>query len=288
MELRRKYFDTPLRDVFRRPKFRISVLFIEKDESIKRQLARGQAAKAHNEMVRKRGQGHLLEERSTDFDIELIQRRYDIFREHYDAMLRLKERFPFHLIDASSTIENVRAVILREFEYQSSLELDGDTYDRIQHLPLAAEVGKYARQQLVRRLESYQIHYQELFKQGIYFIDSEIMPVIKRHSIAGRASVRTWEISILFFTSFQNIRSCFFTSFQNIRENPSCSQPMLIDIVLDILSERGYHVFFDSKDLETPESIDPQTYRIKVSRKKIYFFHVEFQRHHIRHDTDPH
>jgi len=191
MELRRKYFDTALKDVFRRPRFRIAVLFIEKEESVKRQLGRGMAAKTHNEMVRKRGQGTIMEERSTDFDIELMQKRYDIFREHYDAMLRLKEKFPFHLIDASSSIDEVRSIILREFEYQSSMELDGETYDSIQHLPLAADVGKHARQQLVRRMETYQIHYKDLFKQGIYLIDSEIMPVIKRHSIAGRAHIRT-------------------------------------------------------------------------------------------------
>jgi len=90
--------------------------------------------------------------------------------------------------------------------------------------------------------------------------------------------------SPLFFPhDFQVLRNLFLLL---TRENPACSQPMLIDIVLDILSERGYHVFFDSKEVETPELFDAQTFRIKVSRKKLYFFHIEFQRHSIRQVVD--
>lgn len=37
-------------------------------------------------------------------------------------------------------------IILREFEYQSSLELDSDTYDAISHIPLATQIGIHARQ----------------------------------------------------------------------------------------------------------------------------------------------
>lgn len=37
-------------------------------------------------------------------------------------------------------------IILREFEYQSSLELDSETYDAISHIPLANQIGVHARQ----------------------------------------------------------------------------------------------------------------------------------------------
>jgi adenylate kinase len=41
---------------------------------------------------------------------------------------------------------------MKEFEYQSSLELATETYDVINRIPLAELVGLHARQQLVRRL----------------------------------------------------------------------------------------------------------------------------------------
>jgi hypothetical protein len=50
--LRRQFYDTSLRDEFSRPKFRICVLFVDEAESVRRQLKRGQAARAHNEFVR--------------------------------------------------------------------------------------------------------------------------------------------------------------------------------------------------------------------------------------------
>ena len=79
-------------------------------------------------------------------------------------MFGLKDRFQFHLIDAAGSLEQVRNVILHEFEYQSSLELDQDTHDLLQALPLATDVGKHARQDLVRRLDAYQFNNRELFQ----------------------------------------------------------------------------------------------------------------------------
>jgi adenylate kinase len=79
-------------------------------------------------------------------------------------MFGLKDRFQFHLIDATGNLETVRHVILHEFEYQSSLELDQDTHDALQTLPLATDVGKHARQDLVRRLDGYQFKHRDMFR----------------------------------------------------------------------------------------------------------------------------
>jgi hypothetical protein len=43
-------------------------------------------------------------------------------------------------------INEVMQIILKEFEYQSSLELESDTYDAISHIPLANKIGVHARQ----------------------------------------------------------------------------------------------------------------------------------------------
>lgn len=68
---------------------------------MRRQQLRGRQAKENNERVRRTGRGAVVEERTTDFDESLIRKRYAIFKEHYDAMLGLREKFFFHLIDAS-------------------------------------------------------------------------------------------------------------------------------------------------------------------------------------------
>jgi adenylate kinase len=50
------------------------------------------------------------------------------------------------LVNATGSIKEVLQIILKEFEYQSSLELDSDTYDAISHIPLATQIGVHARQ----------------------------------------------------------------------------------------------------------------------------------------------
>lgn len=50
------------------------------------------------------------------------------------------------LINATGTIKEVLQTILKEFEYQSSLELDSDTYDSISRIPVASDISIHARQ----------------------------------------------------------------------------------------------------------------------------------------------
>lgn len=50
---------------------------------------------------------------------------------HYSTLLRLKQYFPFSLIDAMGSLEECKAQIARELRYQSSLDLDEATYATI-------------------------------------------------------------------------------------------------------------------------------------------------------------
>lgn len=50
---------------------------------------------------------------------------------HYNTLLRLKQYFPFSLIDAMGSLDECRAQIARELRYQSSLDLDEATYAAI-------------------------------------------------------------------------------------------------------------------------------------------------------------
>jgi adenylate kinase len=101
--------------------------------------------------------------------------------------MKLKKFFPFHLINAVGSIEDVMHAIWKEFEYQSSYELDQRTFDTIQHIPIASKVGISARQDLARRLEGYTT---EILAKSVSLIDSVFMPTIQRHAISGMATVR--------------------------------------------------------------------------------------------------
>eukprot|EP00732_Lithocolla_globosa_P003554 Lithocolla_globosa_v1_NODE_2897_length_1831_cov_17.395270.p1 type:complete len:360 gc:universal NODE_2897_length_1831_cov_17.395270:1325-246(-) len=153
MEQRTRYYHQPqLRHKFRRPLFRMVVLYIDEETSVKRQLRRGQLARTHNEWVEKTAQGDYIEERATDFDEELIRKRYRVFQAHFETILRLKEHFRFHLIDASATIDHVREKILQQLQYQSSWELGQETFDFLSDVPIANDINVHARQAMVQRL----------------------------------------------------------------------------------------------------------------------------------------
>jgi adenylate kinase len=57
------------------------------------------------------------------------------------------------LINATGTIKEVMQIILKEFEYQSSLELSSETFDSISHIPVATQIGIHARQVTKRRFD---------------------------------------------------------------------------------------------------------------------------------------
>lgn len=61
------------------------------------------------------------------------------------------------LINATGSIKEVLQIILKEFEYQSSLELDSDTFDSISHIPVATQIGIHARQVINSLIKSYMV-----------------------------------------------------------------------------------------------------------------------------------
>ena len=85
------------------------VLFVDEATSVARQLKRGVEVRAHNKEVRRTGIGELLEERATDFDKALAQRRYRVFKEQtWDALQELKEIFHYHFVNAQGTLARGR------------------------------------------------------------------------------------------------------------------------------------------------------------------------------------
>jgi adenylate kinase len=255
--LRRDFSETPDAAHFKHPIFHIMVLFVDEPESIARQMSRGRAVIAHNEEVKRSGVGELWEERPTDFSEALARNRYRVFKEQtYDALVSLKRIFHYHFINAQAPLARVQENIVRELEYQSSLELDPRTFDQLRKLPLASEIVRHARQDLVRRLDAYEVEKPELFRRVIQFVEEKMMPIVVRHSIPGRAGINS--------------------------EDPLFEDPVALTMLIDIFSERGYQASVDLHRVEIPSRIDLQTGEIHCRQKKVFRFGVRFKGSQIR------
>jgi adenylate kinase len=255
--LRREFSETPDAAHFKQPIFHIMVLFVDETESIARQLKRGREVLAHNEEVKRSGLGELWEERATDFDAALARNRYQVFKEKtYDALVSLKRIFHYHFINAQAPLELVRENIVRELEYQSSLELDPRTFDLLRKLPLASEIVRHARQDLVRRLDSYKVDSPELLHAVVEFIEQKMMPIVVRHAISGRADINS--------------------------EDPLFQDPEALAMLIDIFSERGFHATVDLHRVEIPDRLDLTTGEIHCRLKKVFRFNIRFKGSQIR------
>ena len=255
--LRREFYDTQEVIHFKQPIFQIMVLFVDEAESVARQLKRGRQVVAHNEEVARSGMGERWEERATDFSEGLARNRYRVFKEQtYDALVSLKQIFHYHFINAQAPIPEVRANIVRELEYQSSLELDPRTFDRLRGLPLASEIVRHARQDLVRRLDGYEVEQPETFGRVLEFIEAKMMPIVVRHAVSGVANINSEDL--LF------------------------DDPTALAMLIDVFSERGFHTTVDVTRVGVPLRVDLQTGRIYSQEKKVFRFSVRFRHAHIR------
>jgi len=257
MALRNEFRDTALAQVFRKPRFHILVLYIDEAESVQRQVRRGLQSIEHNAHVQESGEGALFEVRPTDLTEEAARNRYRVFKERtYDSLRALREVFYYHYINGSGTVEEVQGRVLKELKYQSSLELEEETYDFIADIPVAGEIVQHARQDLVIRLDDYAKDRPDLFRRVAELVRVKFMPIVLRHAISGQACINT--------------------------EDSVFDDPESLGMLIDIFSERGYHAVVDLHRLEIPDSLDPKTYKIKTRWKKVYRVHIRFAGSEIR------
>jgi adenylate kinase len=255
--LRSEFYNTNLSIHFRHPTIHIMVLFVDEPESIARQLKRGRETRIHNDEVLRTGIGALREDRPTDHDEALARRRYQTFKEQtWDALQSLKEIFHYHFINAQGPIEKVEQNILEELDYQSTLELDPRTVDRLRGVPVANEIIVHARQELVRRLDSYELEHGPLFAKVTAFIEKKVIPIVIRHAISGVAHINT--------------------------EDTVLEDPLALAMLIDVFSERGYHAVVDIHRIDVPERFDLTTGAIECTVKKVYRIQIRFQGSEIR------
>lgn len=256
-QLYREYREAPLVVNFRKPTIHVMVLFVDEKTSIERQLERGRKVVEWNARVGAEGGVDLLEERATDSDPDAARQRYRVFKEQtWDALQSLKEVYHYHFVNAQGSIESVEQNIKNELDYQSSLELDPRTYDAIRRLPLASDLVTHARQELVKRMDCYELENRQLFHEVVRLIEERFMPIVTRHAIPGLAVVNS--------------------------EDELFDDPLALAMVIDIFAERGYRAVADVNRDAIPESVDLKTGRINCCTKKIYRFHIRFAGSEIR------
>ena len=257
IQLHNEFEKTPLAIHFRRPTIHAMVLFVSEKTSIKRQLHRGLEIAAHNQAIEETGLGKAIDVRMTDLSEESARRRYRVFKEQtWDALQSLKDIYHYHFVNAEGPIEEVEENILKELQYQSSLELEPRTYDRLSPLPLAEEIILHARQQLVRRLDSYEIEHTELFQKTVQIIKDKFLPIIARHALSGRAIVNS--------------------------EDTHFDDPRALAMLIDIFSERGFHAVVDKQILKIPQRVDLATGLIECETRAVYRIRIQFKGSDIR------
>ncbi len=256
-QLRTRYRETELEPQFPKPQFHIMVLFVDENESVRRQLRRGQKVQDYNEKVRLTGVGELVSHRATDLDESKAHNRYRTFKEEtYESLKSLRQIFHYHLINSHGTIEEIQQRIVDEMRYQSTLELNQETYDTLSRIPVHSSLRQHARQDLVNRLEDYQKNSTDLFLRVVIIMEEDFMPIIKRHAISGLTYINS--------------------------ENSVFDDPLAIAMLIDIFSERGYRAVFDVHKLEVPDQFNLETGHITNKIKRVYRCRVSFPTSPIR------
>ena len=247
---------------FPRPSFKVVILYVDEEESVRRQRKRAQMASLHNQRALDAGTGDVWNVRTTDISEALCRRRYQVFKAHYSTILRLKQFFPFSLIDAMGTLEECRSQIVRELRYQSSLDLDERTYAAIRHLPLARDLVRVARQRLVFRLDSYCKRHYKLFLDVIGLIDTDVLPLLKQCSLAGHAEFKS-------------------------RHSVLLGNTLAVDMLIDVLSDRGFSVGHAVEDRVVPRRIDLASGEIMSDWEEVHSFRITFDKENVRDLSTP-
>lgn len=302
---------------FPRPSFKVVILYVDEEEALRRQMNRAKQAHLHNKRVQDAGTGDVWDVRTTDINEQLCRRRYQVFKLHYQTILRLKQFFPFSLIDAMGTLEDCRAQIMRELRYQSSLDLDVATYDAIRHLPLARDLVRVARQRLVSRLDAYCKRSPQRFAAVIDLIERELLPLLRQSSLAGHAVYRTSDpLFVNGCATFErsaadsgpilassgdpmaalhgtpNISPDFSSG---VSQSPLVCATGVIepkhasasDILIDILTDRGFSVAHAEEVRVVPRRVDLATGEISCDSECVHVFRITFDKENVRDLSTP-
>ena len=121
---------------------------------------------------------------------------------------------------------------------------------------MASDIVRHARQDLVRRLDSYEVERPEMFGRVIEFIEAKMMPIVVRHAMSGVANINS--------------------------EDGLFQDPIALAMLIDVFSERGFHATVDVTRVCVPVRMDLQSGKIFSEEKKVYRFNVRFRSAQVR------
>ena len=128
--------------------------------------------------------------------------------------------------------------------------------DRLRGVPVASQIIIHARQELVKRLDSYELEHGPLFAGVVAFLEEKVIPIVLRHAISGTAHINT--------------------------EDRLLEDPLALAMLIDVFSERGYHAGVDIHRIEIPDHIDLTTGKVTCRIKKVYRIEIRFSGSEIR------
>jgi adenylate kinase len=168
------------------PRFSTLILYVNEEESVRRQLARGRELQRHNEMVRDTGVGESLAVRPTDVDEAAARARWRVFKDEVYASLQVvKHRFAFHYCDASFAKPEVERRLRAELAYKPQAELSSEVFAAMSRIETAADVAKAARSAVVQRINTYARENAPVFRAALDFVSAHLMGIIRRQGACG-------------------------------------------------------------------------------------------------------
>jgi hypothetical protein len=156
------------------------------------------------------------------------------------------------LIDAMGSKQDTQEQITQELRYQSSLDLSEEAYNAIRHLPLAKDLQQTARQQLVGRLEFYCQQQRPLFARVLDLLQGQVLPLLQQGALAGSAE---WVSQEALFSQ----------------------HAVCVDMLLDVLTDRGFKATYCKETVVVPVSIDSASGNITVRAQPQHRFRFSLE-----------
>ena len=133
-------------------------------------------------------------------------------------------------------------------------------YESLRAIPSAASLVQRARSKLVARLGGYVEAQPELFGRVVAFVHEEVLPKLEFMSLAGAAIVRT--------------------------QNKLLEQPSAVNMLLDILFERGFTTILDVQISSVPVALNDG--HIASRAVKVWVLNVRWPKPEVRPESARH
>jgi adenylate kinase len=119
-------------------------------------------------------------------------------------------------------------------------------------------LARHARQELVERIDSYveDPERRPLFECVLKLVEEKMIPIVRAHAISGHARINS--------------------------EHELLDNPETMKMLIDVLSERGFHATVDVHRMYIPERVDLTTGEIRNRIKKVFRIEIRFPPSEIR------